>query len=229
MLRRLIRHPSVQLGLARLLGLYLAFVFRSSRWRLEGGEATLARAAEGQGLILAFWHERLPMAPVLMRLAQGRLPPGTLREPRVLVSRHRDGRFIGEIVRRFGLGMVYGSSSRGGGSALLELLRALRRGHPVAVTPDGPRGPRRVAAPGVAQLAALSGAVVVPIGAACRPRQILPSWDQMMLPLPFGRGVVVAGEPIMVPPDGAEAALPGIAAALDAVCARADALVAAGG
>jgi lysophospholipid acyltransferase (LPLAT)-like uncharacterized protein len=93
----------------------------------------------------------------------------------------------------------------------------------VLITPDCPRGPRRQAAPGVAQLAALSGAVVVPVGAAARWHRILPSWDRMMFPLPFGRGVLVAGPPIAVPREGAAAALPVIAAAIDAACAAADA------
>jgi lysophospholipid acyltransferase (LPLAT)-like uncharacterized protein len=92
----------------------------------------------------------------------------------------------------------------------------------VLITPDGPRGPRRQAAPGVAQLAALSGAQVVPLGGATSAQRRLGSWDRMMFPLPFGRGVLVCGAPIAVPRDGAEAALPGIATALSAVCDEAD-------
>jgi len=93
----------------------------------------------------------------------------------------------------------------------------------VLITPDGPRGPRRQAAPGVAQLAALSGAALVPVGAASTRHRRLPSWDRMMLPLPFGRGVLVCGPPIRVARGEADAALPGIAAALDAAAAAADA------
>jgi hypothetical protein len=226
MFRRLIRHPAFQVAAARVLGVYLALVFRTSRWRLEAAPDAVAWVQEGRPLILAFWHERLPIMPVLMRLALPLLPPGMPVRPHVLVSRHRDGRFIGEVVRRFGLRMVYGSSNRGGGQALLELVRALGRGDLVAITPDGPRGPRRVAAPGVAQLAAMSGLPVVPAGAATTARHLLPSWDRMMLPLPFGRGVLVCGAPIHVPREGAEEALPGIAAALTEACERADALLA---
>lgn len=222
-MRKLIRHPAVQAGLARFVGHYLSFVIRSSRWELLDAEPALAEIAAGRPVILAFWHERLPLIPPLFDLAAARLPSVRQLVPRVLVSQHRDGRFIGTVVQRFGVRMIYGSSRRGGATAMVELLRALRAGHPVAITPDGPRGPRRKAALGVAQLAAMSGLPVVPVGAASTRHRLLPSWDRMMLPLPFGRGVVVCGQPIAVPRDGAEAALPAIAAALDAACDKADA------
>ncbi len=222
-MRRLIRHPATQAALARLLGAYLALVYRTTRWRLEGAAAVIAEVVAGRPVIVAFWHERLPLVPPLRRLAAARDPRAASVTPRVLVSQHRDGRFIGTVMARFGARMVFGSSTRGGGQAMIEMARALREGDPVFITPDGPRGPRRVAAPGVAQLAALSGAPVVPLGAATTRHRVLPSWDRMMLPLPFGRGTIVLGEPVLVPRDGAEAALPAIAAAMDAACARADA------
>lgn len=222
-MKSVIRHPAVQSALAWLLGSYIAFVIRTSRWELVGAEPALARIAAGQPLILAFWHERLPLITPMFRLASQQEPAAAKLSPRVLVSRHRDGRFIGDAVARFGYRMIYGSSRRGGAPALVEMIRALRGGDPVALTPDGPRGPRRQAAAGVAQLAALSGVVVVPVSGASTRHRLLPSWDRMMLPLPFGRAVIVAGAPIAVPRDGAEAALPVITEALNAACAAADA------
>lgn len=224
MIRRLIRHPVVQSGLAWLVGLYLALVVRTTRWRLVGAEPALALVAAGQPLILAFWHERLPLMPALVHLARAQEPATARVRPHVLVSRHRDGRFIGAAVGRFGVEMIYGSSRRGGATALAALLRTLRRGQPVLITPDGPRGPRRQAAPGVAQVAAASGAAVVALGASSSAQRRLGSWDRMMLPLPFGRGVLVCGTPITVARDAAETALAGIAAAMTAACQEADRL-----
>ncbi len=147
----------------------------------------------------------------------------------VLVSRHRDGRFIGDIMRRFHLHLVHGSTSvpgkqRGGMAAQKRLLGLLRQGDHVAITPDGPRGPRRIAAPGVAQLAALAGVPVLPCAAQTTRRHVLPSWDRMVLPLPFGRGVIVVGAAIHVPEDDWASALPVIEAALTHAAERADAL-----
>jgi lysophospholipid acyltransferase (LPLAT)-like uncharacterized protein len=126
----------------------------------------------------------------------------------------------------FGVDVAHGSSSRdgqsrGGVSGSLTLLGALQAGHYIAITPDGPRGPRHQAAPGVAMLAGVSGAAVLPCAAQTNRKRVLGSWDRMILPLPFGRGVVVCGKPIQVPRDDARAALPMISAALDAVAAAA--------
>ena len=167
-------------------------------------------------VIAALWHEALPASPVLWRLARRM----GMRRTVVLASQHRDGQLIGNIMRHLGMGLVSGSSSRGGAAAADALIRALAEGRHVALTPDGPRGPRRVAAPGVAQLAALSGAKVLPFGVWTSRAITLNSWDKMRLPLPFGRGVLVCGAPISV--EGAwEDALQGIQAALNAVQDRA--------
>lgn len=229
MLRRLFRSAFVQTLAARLVAAYLALVFRTSRWTLLGVPHADAAVERGGIVVIGFWHERLPMMPMLWRIARGRYPVLQPLTPHVLVSRSRDGRFIGDVVGRFGLALVHASSSAGGGVGLLALARLIEGGTPVGITPDGPRGPRRVAAPGIAQLAALTGAPVLPAAAATTRRRLLPSWDRMMLPLPFGRGCVALGPLIEVPPDGAEAALPAIAAALSAACDEADSWVGAGG
>ena len=107
------------------------------------------------------------------------------------------------------------------------LLRVLGRGDMVVITPDGPRGPRRRAAPGVAQLAALAGVPVLPCAARTSRLRVLPSWDRMLLPLPFARGVLVLGPPVAVDRAAPLDALPAIEAALTAACEAADAWVAA--
>ncbi|WP_426955142.1 lysophospholipid acyltransferase family protein [Muricoccus radiodurans] len=226
MLKRLLRHPATLALAARLIGLYLALTYATTRWTVLGAAALAPVAEPGLPLIGAFWHERLPMMPMLWRVARHIYPKLGRHRAHVLVSRHRDGRFIGDIVRRFDLDMVYGSTSRGGATGVATLLRLLEAGEVAAITPDGPRGPRRQAAPGVAQIAAASGVPVVPCAAAMSRRAVLPSWDRMLLPLPFGRGVIVVMPPVAVPPHGAEAALPGIARAMTEACEIADAWIA---
>jgi lysophospholipid acyltransferase (LPLAT)-like uncharacterized protein len=229
MLKRALRSAFVQALAARLVAAYLAFVFRTSRWTLLGVPHAEAAVARGGIVVIGFWHERLPLMPMLWSIAQDCYPALRPLKPHVLVSRSRDGRFIGDVVERFGLRLVHASSSSGGGVGLLALARLIEEGAPVSITPDGPRGPRRVAAPGIAQLAALTGAPVLPVAAATTRHRLLPTWDRMMLPLPFGRGCVALGPLIQVPKDGADAALPAIASALSAACEEADAWVAGGG
>ena len=236
MLQRLIRHPRTQAVLARLLAGYLALVYRTTRWTVLGQERyrDVLVGADGQprGAIIAFWHERLTMMPMLWAnakrsgAAQG-LPGLEGRQVFVLISGHRDGRLISSVVKRLDLETVVGSTNAGARAAAMGLLRKLRQGHLIAITPDGPRGPRRQAAMGVAELGAMAGVPIFPAAASTTRAQVFRSWDRTMLPLPFGRAVLVLGEPILAPREDAAAALPAIAAALTAACDAADAWVAA--
>jgi lysophospholipid acyltransferase (LPLAT)-like uncharacterized protein len=125
-------------------------------------------------------------------------------------------------MQRFGVRLVQGSSSRGGAAALRHLLGLLGKGHYVVVVPDGPRGPRHVAAPGVAQLAALSQASVLPCAAQTTRRFVLNTWDRMVIPKPFARGVVVCEPAIAVGRQTWPVALKAITAALNSAAERAD-------
>lgn len=225
MLKRLLRSARAQVLAARLLGLYLALTYRTIRWRIEGREMAMPFVSGAVPIVLVFWHERLPMIPVLWTQTRESVPPGVDYVPHVLVSQHRDGKLIGNVVERFGVRMVYGSSSRRGAGALREMIVAMKAGHPVLITPDGPRGPRRVAAAGAAQLAAVTGRHLVVAAAATSRAVVLKSWDRMMIPLPFCRGAVVVQAVIDVPRDGADAAIGPMTAALNEACSRADSLV----
>ena len=223
-MKRLLQHPIAQAALAWILGLYLSFALRTTRWSLDGLE-NMAPHAAGAPVVVAFWHERLPMMPMLWLKAR-QTPEWRHNRNRahVLVSQHRDGRFIGAVVSRFALDVVLGSSSRGGVKSTRMLLSLLAGGDHIAITPDGPRGPRRVAAPGVAQLAALSGAPVLPCAAQTTRRWVLRTWDRMVVPKPFGRGVVVCLPTVTIDRESWQDAVPAIGAALTAAAERADRL-----
>jgi lysophospholipid acyltransferase (LPLAT)-like uncharacterized protein len=229
MFRRLTRHPRTQAAIVAALGGYLAFVARTTRWTILGEAHVIAALTSGEtrngrqpGVVVGFWHERLAAMPLAWAHARQALPILDGARVHVLVSQHRDGRMIGDVAGRFALSFVYGSSSRGGGAGLIALARLLAAGSHVAITPDGPRGPRRQAATGIAHLAALTGRPVLPVGAAIRRARLLGTWDRLMLPLPFSRGVLQVLPPIAVPRDGAEAMLPAIQAALTEACDSAD-------
>ncbi|MGE0370708.1 MAG: lysophospholipid acyltransferase family protein [Gammaproteobacteria bacterium] len=205
--------------MAWLIGRYLAFTFHTTRWTLEG-EATLAHHVSGHPAIFAFWHEHLPLLPALVMTAR-RMPGFCVPSVHTLVSHHRDGRLIGNIVRRFDIELVLGSSSRGGADSLRRLKQLVDGGSVIGITPDGPRGPRRQAAPGIAQLAALTGVPVVPCAVITARHVRLGTWDRMVLPLPFGRGVLVCGPAIRVERGAWREALPRISAAIDQAADRA--------
>lgn len=232
MLRRLIRHPRTQAFLAGLLALYILAIYRTMRWTVVGDERLVEELTapprigpdgvpHPRTLILAFWHENLPIMGYGWRLMHRRHPSLRDHKAHVLVSHHRDGRLIGDIVSRFDLAPVHGSSNKAGATGMRLMLRLLAAGDSIAITPDGPRGPRRKAAPGVAQLAALSGSAVMPCAAHSRWSIRLNSWDRMVLPLPFSAAVICAMPPIRVPRAEPLAALPAIEAAMNEASDRA--------
>jgi lysophospholipid acyltransferase (LPLAT)-like uncharacterized protein len=140
--------------------------------------------------ILAFWHDQL--LPLMGRSRWKR--PIT-----VMISQSKDGELVARVLRRFGVESARGSSTRGGSGALREMLREARAGKNIVFTPDGPRGPARIAKEGVAYAAQITGLPVIPMAYASQKKKLLRSWDRMMIPLPFSKGVCVYGAPLAVP------------------------------
>jgi lysophospholipid acyltransferase (LPLAT)-like uncharacterized protein len=167
---------------------YLRLLQATTRRRYRNQQA-LARARElGGPYVMAFWHSRL----LLMRFGY----PD--RNAVVLQSQHRDSRMLGRVMSRFDTGQVWGSTTRGGTSAVREVLRRVRAGKDIAIAPDGPRGPRRRAQPGTVTIARLSGKAIVPMAYSARPSVRLKSWDRLLVPLPFSRALYIYGEPIRI-------------------------------
>ena len=195
-MKQFFRQPGVQAGLAWLLAGYLRLALATIRWRHEGrgvAEAIWDRpVSERGGVIVCFWHGRIALPPACW-------PLGRAQAPRALISLSRDGQFIAGAVQRLGFPAIRGSSrkdsdpstDKGGGAAFRDALKWIKSGGGLAITPDGPRGPAEQMAEGAPLLARLSGAPVLFVGLAARPSIRLQSWDRAMIPLPFGRGVMV--------------------------------------
>ena len=132
----------------------------------------------------------------------------------IMISASRDGEYIGRIAQALGFVPVRGSSSRQGAAALREMIQQIEQGRPVAVTPDGPRGPRWSVKPGVIALAQKSGLAITPFAIGLSRYWELPSWDRFRIPKPFSAGYVCIGEPLAVPADADEAELDRLAAQL---------------
>lgn len=194
---------------------YLGLVGRTTRYRVTGFDEANRLRREGP-VVWVFWHNRL-LGPLVPYRDQG---------VGVVISRSSDGELISRIVERFGYVPIRGSSSRGGSAALRGVLRHLASGRDVALTPDGPRGPRYRVQPGAAAAAVRGGAPLVPVGAAFSRRWVAPSWDRFQVPLPFGRTEIVMGPPLRFGRgDDLAAVCEEIRRALDRVTARADARV----
>ena len=153
--------------------------------------------------IFAFWHGQHFMTPFIKSKE--------IHRAKVLISRHRDGEFNAIAAERLGIGTIRGSGDhgsafhrKGGVGAFKEMVHALAENYNVALTADVPKR-SRIAGLGIIMLARESGRPIMPFAMATSRFLRLKNWDRTTINLPFGRGVLVGGEIIMVPPDaGAE-------------------------
>jgi len=179
------------LGMRIIVGLGSALLWIlgwSWRFRLEGREHVEALRAKGTPIIFLFWHSRL------LPLAHLHRGEGAV----VLISEHGDGELIAQLIQRRGFGTARGSSTRGGTRGMRQLLAALRRGSDLAITPDGPKGPRRHLKEGIVVAARLSGAPVIPVGVGARRGWRLSSWDRFLIPFPGSLIRVHYGAPMVL-------------------------------
>jgi lysophospholipid acyltransferase (LPLAT)-like uncharacterized protein len=158
------------------------------RWNDRSG---LADARKGLPVIFCLWHNRLGISMMVHRRFGRKLA--------ALVSASKDGSLMAAVLDKFGVKQVRGSSSRRGPQALLELTTRGEMGYDLALTPDGPRGPRYVVQAGVISLAQVTGLPIVAVTCNIHQKFCIKSWDRFQIPLPLARCDFTLHEPILVP------------------------------
>jgi lysophospholipid acyltransferase (LPLAT)-like uncharacterized protein len=204
--KTLMRRPALRAGACWLTARYIRLVRALGRWSVEGTEIPEKLLAANQPFLVAFWHGRLLMMPEAW-------PYETPFN--MVVSMHPDGQLIARTVSHLGIKSILGSTSQGGTTVMRSMLRALKTGECVGLTPDGPRGPRMRVSLGVIQAARLAGVPIVPLAFSARPCRLVNSWDRLMVPLPFARGIIRWGKPLDVARDADETAIAGAAKLLE--------------
>jgi lysophospholipid acyltransferase (LPLAT)-like uncharacterized protein len=195
---------------ARLGVLFVRLLGRTWRFQVSHDDAVRQLRANKRPLVFSLWHgEMLPL--LYLHRDEG---------VTVLISEHADGEIIARIAARLGYRTVRGSTSRGATRALLGLVRVLEEGGELAITPDGPRGPSRSFAPGVAIVAHRAGAPVVGVSAVASSGWRLKTWDRFLIPRPFARVRVAYSDALNVEANDTRAA------AADSALLRAAMLVA---
>jgi hypothetical protein len=190
MFKRLVQNPLGQRLLGFVARWLIALVIRTTRWQIGGSTEGRAVAFGADVIIGAFWHNRLMLI--------GRTwPPG--KPLGMVMSEHGDSRIMGAAYGKWVTRPIFGSTRKNPTAALKGMVRALREGVSVGITPDGPRGPRMRCHPGVIEAARITGVPIIPAGWSTKNRALARSWDKFVIALPFGRGVVIYGDPIHVP------------------------------
>jgi hypothetical protein len=228
MLKRLAQSPLVQAVIGRLLGVYMLVCGWTTRWTTINREAAEAVWRAGGPALVCFWHGRIVLSH------RGWLKKSGAQPAKVLISHSRDGGIVAAATRTVGHDVIRGSSPRGKDrkgavEAMRRMIRHMESGGAIAIAPDGPRGPRMQAQMGVVQLAKRMNAPIVPFAWSVSRAKVFKSWDRFVLPYWFGRGVIIWGDALRVPPGADEAALERARVALEAelnrLTAEADRLV----
>ncbi len=188
--------------LARLLVVLVKAVSATIRYRWKDRSGHFADAPSSPA-IYCLWHNRLAisMAAYTQYIRSRSGGAGLV----AMVSASSDGGFLSGVLESFGVHSVRGSSSRRGAQALRELTTWGRRGYDIAITPDGPRGPRYAVQDGVIALAQLTEMPIVPVSARISWKMVIKSWDAFQVPLPFSRCEIFFGPTIRVPRGASEA------------------------
>jgi lysophospholipid acyltransferase (LPLAT)-like uncharacterized protein len=198
LVRDLLRSSWFQRAVGSLTAVLLRLVWRTNRFGFDPPD--VYEVVEPlMPAIFAFWHGQHFLTPFVKTKDTHRV--------KVLISRHRDGEFNAIAAERLGIGTIRGSGDhgsafhrKGGIGAFREMVRALEEGYNVASTADVPKR-SRIAGLGVIMLARESGRPIMPFAMVTSRYWRLKNWDQTTINLPFGRGALVGGEIIMVPPD----------------------------
>jgi lysophospholipid acyltransferase (LPLAT)-like uncharacterized protein len=213
LIRNLLRSNWFQRAVGSLTAEFLRLVFRTNRFSFDPPD--VYDIVEPQmPAIFAFWHGQHFLTPFIKTK--------DIHRAKVLISRHRDGEFNAVAAERLGIGTIRGSGDhgsafhrKGGVGAFKEMVRALEQGYNVALTADVPKR-SRIAGLGIIMLARESGRPIMPLAMATSRFLRLKNWDRTTINLPFGRGALVGGEMIMVPPDAGAEAMEELRARLEA-------------
>lgn len=188
--KKLLQSPFMIALISWIASRYIWLVYKTTRWEKINWQVPEAYWKECKPFIGCFWHNRLMMTTFNWA------GPGTFF---MLISAHRDGQLIAGTIKHFGIETIAGSSSKGGTEALRAILKVLKEGNCIGITPDGPRGPRFKVSEGIVQIAKLSGLDILPASYGTTRRKVLNTWDRFIIPLPFGRGTLLWGNPIRLP------------------------------
>lgn len=207
MFKRFMQSRALIILFGVLIAAYMVLVKYTTRWEVIGREHAAPLMGNGKGLIAATWHSRFLMLNAAWKRGY--------QQPHVLISRSRDGELVARASRILGIKPIRGSARRskvkggkkagkGGATAFREMQKALENGGCMVITPDGPKGPRQRVGNGPLLLAKHSGAPLISCVFSTRFRVQIDSWDRFIVPLPFGRGQIIWGQPFSIAADAAE-------------------------
>lgn len=190
-LKNLLKSKKAEIIIGHIAYLYLKFVGMTTRWKTSGVKETYELLDKYGSMIVIGWHGRTLEMPYFWNKS---------RPLNALVSPHRDGRLIVNILKKFGIGNISGSSNKNSTEAALELMRNLQQNNSIAIIPDGPRGPNMKLTMSPLFYAQKTGKPIIGITYSIAGSKVIKkSWDRMLIPFPFHRGIYCITKPFFIP------------------------------
>ena len=183
-----------QLLISLLGSLYVLFVYKTSTINLENRKNIDSLFKKNESFIYAFWHDQLLICPLTWQ---------SEFEIKVLISKHRDGDIIARLISKLGFKAIRGSThksgktkNKGGLTSARQMIKSLKNGISIGISPDGPKGPRHKVSDGILSISRLSNSSILPVGIGFKKKWVLNTWDKFIIPKPFNQITIIWGEPL---------------------------------
>ena len=183
-----------QLLISLLGSLYVLFVYKTSTINLKNRKNIDRLFKKNESFIYAFWHDQLLICPLTWQ---------SEFEIKVLISKHRDGDIIARLISKLGFKAIRGSThksgktkNKGGLTSARQMIKSLKNGISIGISPDGPKGPRHKVSDGILSISRLSNSSILPVGIGFKKKWVLNTWDKFIIPKPFNQITIIWGEPL---------------------------------
>jgi len=183
-----------QLLISLLGSLYVLFVYKTSTIDLKNRKNIDRLFKKKESFIYAFWHDQLLICPLTWQ---------SEFEIKVLISKHRDGDIIARLISKLGFKAIRGSThksgktkNKGGLTSARQMIKSLKNGISIGISPDGPKGPRHKVSDGILSISRLSNSSILPVGIGFKKKWVLNTWDKFIIPKPFNQITIIWGEPL---------------------------------
>ena len=184
----------IQTLLSLIGSIYVLTVYKTSKVNLKNRKKIESLLERNESFIYSFWHDQLLMCPLTWQ---------SNSNIKVLISKHRDGDIIAQLISNLGFEAIRGSThktnkikNKGGLLSARKMIKSLKNGISIGISPDGPKGPRHKVSEGILIISRLSKSVILPVGIGFKKKWVLNTWDKFIIPKPFNEITVIWGDPI---------------------------------